>query len=102
MIDLAPAPLDPTARARTFLKRTATDWVFAGVMVLTAWWYLRASRGQSFLRDDWRVATRSLSFRDLFEPHNDHLSVVPLAIVPGDARRVRHADVHARALAGQR
>ena len=80
MIDVAPAPLDRSARARTIVKRTATDWVFTGVMVLTAWWYLRASRGQSFLRDDWRVATRSLSFGDLFEPHNDHLSVVPLAI----------------------
>ena len=67
-------------RAGMVRKGAAADWLFAGVVVLTVWWYLRASRGQSFLRDDWRVATRSLSFRDLFEPHNDHLSVVPLAI----------------------
>jgi hypothetical protein len=61
-------------------KGAAADWLFAGVMVLTAWWYVRASRGQSFLRDDWNVATRSLSLTDLFQPYNDHLSVVPLAI----------------------
>jgi hypothetical protein len=54
--------------------------LFAGFIVMTASWYLRVSSGQSFLRDDWRVATRSLSFSDLFEPYNDHLSVVPLAI----------------------
>jgi hypothetical protein len=58
----------------------ATEWLFAGIIVLTAWWYLRVSRGQSFLRDDWRVATRSLSIGDLLEPHNGHLSIVPLAI----------------------
>jgi hypothetical protein len=40
------------------------EWLFVGVIVVTAWWYLRVSRGQ-FLRDDWRVATRSLSFSDL-------------------------------------
>jgi hypothetical protein len=58
----------------------AAEWLFAGVVAMTAWWYMRSSRGQSFLRDDWRVATRSLSLGDLFEPHNGHLSVVPLAI----------------------
>ena len=54
--------------------------MFAAAVALTAWWYLRASRGISFLRDDWTVATRSLSFGDLFEPHAGHLSLVPLAI----------------------
>jgi hypothetical protein len=64
-------------------KRVVADWLFAGVVVVTAWWYLRVSRGQSFAFDDWRVATRSLSFGDLFEPHNGHLSIVPLAIYRG-------------------
>ena len=80
MIDTAPAVRARRAGARIVRKEAVADWWFAGVVVLTAWWYMRASRGQSFLRDDWRVATRSLSLRDLFEPHNGHLSVVPLAI----------------------
>ena len=80
MIDTAPAVRARCAGARIVRKEAVADWWFAGVVVLTAWWYMRASRGQSFLRDDWRVATRSLSLRDLFEPHNGHLSVVPLAI----------------------
>jgi hypothetical protein len=56
------------------------NWVAACVLVVTAWWYLRVSRGQTFVFDDWRVAARPASFGDLFEPHNGHLSVVPLAI----------------------
>lgn len=67
-------------RARILKKEAAADWLFAGVMVMTAWWYLRASRGQSFLRDDWRIVARSLSLGDLLEPLNNHLSIVPLAI----------------------
>jgi hypothetical protein len=76
----APAPAVRGVAARSFTKDAAADWVFVGVVVLTAWWYLRVSRGHSFLRDDWQVAERSLSFGDLFEPYNGHLSVVPLAI----------------------
>jgi hypothetical protein len=68
------------AQVRVAAKAGVADWLFVGVIVVTAWWYLRVSRGQSFLRDDWRVATRSLSFSDLLEPHNGHLSLVPLAI----------------------
>ena len=75
-----PAPAVRGVPARSFTKEAAADWVFAGVVVLTGWWYLRASHGHSFLRDDWQVAMRSLSFGDLFEPYNGHLSVVPLAI----------------------
>lgn len=80
MTAIAPAPPDRVIRAGIVRREAAADWLFAGVMVLTAWWYLRASRGQSFLRDDWAVATRSLSFGDLIQPHNNHLSIIPLAI----------------------
>ena len=82
MIDSAPAraPAVHGVPARSFTKAAAADWMFAAAVALTAWWYLRASRGISFLRDDWTVATRSLSFGDLFEPHAGHLSLVPLAI----------------------
>jgi hypothetical protein len=68
------------AHVETHKRELATDWIFAGVIVMTGWWYLRVSQSQSFVFDDWRVATRPLSFGDLFEPHNGHLSVVPLAI----------------------
>ena len=56
------------------------DWLAAGIFVMTAWWYFRVSRGQTFVFDDWNVAVRPASFGHLFEPHNGHLSVVPLAI----------------------
>lgn len=71
---------DRVAQVRVAAKAGLADWLFVGVIVVTAWWYLRVSRGQSFLRDDWRVATRSLSISDMLEPHNGHLSLVPLAI----------------------
>jgi hypothetical protein len=72
-----------TLRVGTIKKDAAADWMFAGVVVVTAWWYLRVSRSQSFAFDDWSVATRPASLGDLFEPHNNHLSVVPLAIYRG-------------------
>jgi hypothetical protein len=56
------------------------DWAAAGVLVVTAWWYVRVSRSQTFVFDDWSVAARPASLGDLLEPHNGHLSVVPLAI----------------------
>jgi hypothetical protein len=71
---------DRAVRAGILRKEAAAGWLFAVVVVLTAWWYLRVSSGLSFLRDDWQVATRSLSFGDLFEPYNGHLSIVPLTI----------------------
>jgi hypothetical protein len=64
-------------------KEAGADWLFAGVIVVTAWWYLRVSHTQSFVRDDLQVPARSLSFGDLFEPYNGQLSVVPLAIYRG-------------------
>jgi hypothetical protein len=71
---------DRAGQVGTIKKEAAADWLFAGVIVTTAWWYLWVSRTQSFVRDDLQVPTRSLSFSDLFEPYNGHLSVVPLAI----------------------
>jgi hypothetical protein len=73
-----PRPRPPRTAAIT--SATAADWLFVGIVAMTAWWYLRVSHDQSFLRDDWRVATRSLSLGDLLEPHNGHLSIVPLGI----------------------
>jgi len=69
-----------TVQAGRIKKATAADWLFAGVIVVTAWWYLRVSRSQSFVFDDWSVAVRPTSLGDLVEPHNGHLSLVPLAI----------------------
>jgi hypothetical protein len=71
---------DRAVHVGTFKKEAAADWLFAAVILVTTWWYLRVSSGQSFARDDWRIASRSLSFGDLFEPLNGHLSIVPLAI----------------------
>jgi hypothetical protein len=69
-----------SVQARRINKEAAADWLFAGVIVVTAWWYLRVSRGQSFVFDDWALAVRPTSLGDLLEPHNGHLSIVPLAI----------------------
>jgi hypothetical protein len=66
-----------------FRKAAAADCLAIGVGVATTWWYVRVSRGHSFVFDDWLVAIRPTSFGDLFEPHNGHLSVVPLAIYRG-------------------
>ena len=71
---------DRAGQVGAIRKEAAADWLFAGVIVMTVWWYLRVSQSVSFLRDDWQVPTRSLSFGDLFEPYNGQLSVVPLAI----------------------
>ena len=71
---------DHAGQVGAFRKKAAADWLFAGVIVVTAWWYLRVSRTQSFVFDDWGVAIRPTSLGDLLEPHNGHLSVVPLAI----------------------
>jgi hypothetical protein len=79
-LQVVPEPRQTRAVDVTAVKNTAADWLFAGVIVMTAWLFLRWSSGLSFLRDDWKVATRSLSFGDLFEPYNGHLSIVPLAI----------------------
>jgi hypothetical protein len=76
----AASPLRQVVSVAAIRRVAAAEWLFTGVVAMTAWWYMRSSRGHSFFRDDWRVATRSLSLGDLFETHNGHLSLVPLAI----------------------
>jgi hypothetical protein len=76
-----PPRLQPGEATQVSIKTfPVADWLAAGVIVVTAWWYVRVSRGQTFVFDDWNVAVRPGSLSDLLEPHNGHLSVVPLAI----------------------
>jgi hypothetical protein len=59
------------------------DLVFAVALLGTMWWYLRLSRGFFFLFDDWIVAARPGTVADLIQPHNGHLSVLPLLVYRG-------------------
>lgn len=59
------------------------DLVFAVITALTASWYHALSRAHSFAFDDWIIATRPGRFGDLLQPHNQHLSLIPILVYRG-------------------
>jgi hypothetical protein len=81
----APAQGESPARADTARRVSLLcDALFALATAATAsWWFWRLSRGFFFAYDDWSVAARPRTFSDLFHPHNQHLSVVPLLVYRG-------------------
>ena len=58
----------------------ALDMLFALLAVSTIAYFVRETRNFSFRVDDWALAFRGGSFGDYFEPYNDHLAIVHIAI----------------------
>ena len=56
------------------------DWLFLALVVVTVAIYLVRSHGLVFTADNWRMATRGQTLGDYFQPYNDSLSIVPIAI----------------------
>ena len=56
------------------------DVAFALLTVSTIVYFVRETRNFSFRTDDWALAFRGGSFGDYFEPYNDHLAIVHIAI----------------------
>jgi hypothetical protein len=70
-------------RSRSTVDRAASHAVDLAVGLLTVMWLayvLRITRGFSFWSDDLFLLDQAGSWRGLFEPYNDHMSLVILAI----------------------
>ena len=70
---------------RTRLKLPALplrsgDLLLIVLVAATAWWYYRISSRRFFAYDDWLVARRPSNLGDLLEHHNNHFSLIPLAV----------------------
>jgi hypothetical protein len=59
---------------------TAVDGAYGVLLLGTFVTYLRLTSGFFFWADDWQLARRGHSFNDYFEPYNEHLTLVPIAI----------------------
>jgi hypothetical protein len=75
----------PSGRPRPSLSRAGSDRIvvaaFACLALLSAVWLLREGRGLTFFFDEWNfLFGRRDGLHGLFEPHNGHLSLVPVAI----------------------
>ena len=58
----------------------SADGAFALFVVATIVCYLVKANGLGFFADDWRLAQRGGSIGDYFQPYNDSLNVVPIAV----------------------
>ncbi len=58
----------------------SADGAFALLVVGTIVCYLVKANSLGFLADDWRLAQRGGSIGDYFQPYNDTLNVVPIAL----------------------
>ena len=65
--------------------RRLVDIAVAAAFVLKVAWFLVASRGWFYTGDDWDYLTRT-GFREVFEPHNGHLT----ALASGYAMAIRN------------
>ena len=75
----------PAGRPRPSLSRAGSDRIvvaaFACLALLSAVWLLREGRGLTFFFDEWNfLFGRRDGLHGLFDPHNGHLSLVPVAI----------------------
>lgn len=56
----------------------ASDVLFGVMVVAVTMWYARLYSNSFFQADDWRIMGRPQGLSHLLEPHNGHLSAVPL------------------------
>jgi hypothetical protein len=76
----APGRVDALGGSRPWLATHAIDIAFSLVVLASAAYFLRVTRGSWFFADEWAMADQVRRTQDIVDPYNGHLSVTILGL----------------------
>jgi hypothetical protein len=76
----APGRADARDGSRTWLATHAVDIAFGLVVLASAAYFLRVTRGSWFFADEWAMADQVGRAQDIIDPYNGHLSITILSL----------------------